>query len=189
MKEKKGYAGKNYFWLATLIESLEHIYPKKKTLNCYGELTKKLAENLNEEEQYYFEKLVHYYTLINQPQAKKEIESTYEDVQNAWLFIQEQKGSFKQIEVEFIEKIREYFGEEEFSLVQIACRTRLSISSVKRRIYPLYENGILSRRQEKTRAYYQLKPQESLPKKEAAKQSSFEVAFEEWEDYTGFVEL
>lgn len=171
---------------------LEELYPKKTTINPYQIETQHYLEALALSEKLLFNHLLHCVTLLNQHGRSKEkqtIISSQTDIVNTMRLLQSEQLPFNEKALASYDTLYERYQENPITLLDAQIVLRKSQSSIKRYFVVLQKLGLLENKKEtKGKKYqYQLLKKDAVNYEEA--QSVYEQAFEEWEDYTGFIDL
>lgn len=179
-----------------LLYELQHIvqelYPKKRTVNPYQRETQNYLAQLVPAEQLLFHHLLHCVTLINQHGRSKErqtIVSSQTDILNTMRLLESEQIPFNQKAITAYYKLYKRFKHTPITLLDAQVVLRKSQSSIKRYFILLQKIELLKSVEEKRGQKYQYQLLKKAPQKPTEAKGIYEEAFEQWEDYTGFIDL
>ena len=192
MNTEKTHTNKKIL-LYRLVQIIEELYPNRRTKNPYFEQFNEQLQGLEIDEQLLYHKLLHCYTLLNKQTRIYEnshtVASSKEDIINVFQFFKNDYQINAQKLYNFYNELEKTFRKEAFSKLEIQVRLRANKRFVERCLGQLQVYGLLKCvfRETAKQSKYQL--QSNDYKIENQVQDYFAEAFEEWEDFKGFVEF
>jgi hypothetical protein len=176
-----------------LVHIVEELFPNKRTENPYFETTQNHAQGLPLEEQLLFHKLIHSLTLLNKQcrinPTKQYFATSEEDVVNILHLFKPELAENPRKVFAFYDDLKAKFQENFFTKEQAQAFSKTSKRSTERYLQQLITYDLAQRepgRIGNQRAKYKLKIKE---KRKPNPKSIYEEAFEEFEDFKGFIDL
>ena len=178
--------------LYELYSIVKKLYPYRKTTNPYEEQIADYLTELSITEQLLFEHILHSLTIINQKGRLKEkqtVISSQTDVLNALeLVLEPQRILPNQKALESYDLLYKKYQNNPITLLDAQVVLRKSQTSIKRYFKSLEKLQLLESLSQRRGSKYQYRLLQKTDNKQV-KQSIYEQAFEEWEDYQGFVDI
>lgn len=170
------------------------IYPKKQTTNPFTEATEKLCKKLSISDYLLFTDTLHCLTLLNgisRENSSGDLISSREDILSAIQLLMPDSMCINTTYGSNFETLRQSFKKSPFTYLEASMLLKCSHSSIKRKLSPLISHGLIEKTNLKSGNRMLLKLNssvEELPQSEPFL-SAFESAFEQWQDYKGFVDF
>ena len=196
MKNQKTPSEKKLL-LYELVQIVEALFPNKKSENPYFDITQKQTKDLDLEEQLLFHKVLHSLTILNKQSRinpnKKTFETAREDVINVLHLFKTELSENPRNVLLFYDKLKEKFKNETFTKLDVQVLLKVPKRSVERYLYHLitYDLVEITSQHFGSKNQYQIKekPKNESLNLEKLEEDIFAEAFQEWEDFKGFVEF
>ncbi len=176
-----------------LVHIVEELFPNKRTENPYFETTQSHTQHLQLEEQLLFHKLLHSLTLLNKQcrinPTKQYFTTSQEDVVNVLHLFRPELAENPRKVFAFYDVLKAKFQENFFTKTEAQVFGETSRRSTERYLSQLMLYDLLEQepgRMGNQRAKYKLKIRE---KANEDSKTIYEEAFEEFEDFNGFIDL